>query len=47
MKYLSVSNGNPGPTIFGHHEVTSDQPVIAWLINIALSFAAFKVPQAW
>ncbi|CAB4990815.1 unannotated protein [freshwater metagenome] len=28
-KYLSVSNGNPGPTMEGHHPGISDQPVIA------------------
>ena len=44
-KYLSVSKGNPGPTIDGHQPGTSDQPVIAWLTKIALSFAGFNVPQ--
>jgi hypothetical protein len=46
-KYLSVSKGNPGPTIDGHQPGTSDQPVIAWLTKIALFFAAFKVPHVW
>ncbi|CAB4879994.1 unannotated protein [freshwater metagenome] len=45
MKYLSVSKGRPGPTIFGHHAATSDQPVIAWLTKIAFDLSAFNVPQ--
>ena len=45
IKYLSLSNGNPGPTIEGHQPGTSDQPVIAWLTKIALFFSAFNVPQ--
>ena len=45
MKYLSVSNGSPGPTIEGHQPGTSDQPVSAWFTNIALSPLEFNFPQ--
>ena len=44
-KYLSVSSGSPGPTIEGHQPGTSDQPVKAWFTKIALSPAAFSLPQ--
>ncbi|CAB4964767.1 unannotated protein [freshwater metagenome] len=44
-KYLSVSNGRPGPTICGHQPLTSAQPVKAWFTNIALSPVEFNLPQ--
>jgi hypothetical protein len=44
-KYLSVSSGRPGPINEGHHVAASVLLVSEWPTTIALSPAAFRVPQ--